>query len=189
MHFYDIVITINFRKECMVKNIIQKIEMKSEKGMTLITTAVLVIVIAALVFAVVYYARIELAKQNLENIKTDMLLVQAKVKGVASNYTLDKKEEDFKGTKIAEMKEQESIKKFLEATKIDIEEKDKKYYALNEQNLAELNLNKLKLEENEYYIVEYTSNEVYYTKGITYTDGNTYYNITDIEELTVDNMK
>ena len=173
----------------MVKNIIQKIEMKSEKGMTLITTAVLVIVIAALVFAVVYYARIELAKQNLENIKTDMLLVQAKVKGVASNYTLDKKEEDFKGTKIAEMQEQESIKKFLEATKIDIEEKDKKYYVLNEQNLIELNLNKVKLEENEYYIVEYTSNEVYYTKGVTYTDGNTYYNITDIEELTVDNMK
>ena len=46
--------------------------MKSEKGMTLITTAVLVVVIAALVSAVIYYARIAIAKEELESLKTDM---------------------------------------------------------------------------------------------------------------------
>lgn len=157
--------------------------MKSEKGMTLLTTSVLVVVIAALVFAVVYYIRIAYAKENLENLKTDMLLVQAKVKKIAGDYTLSKKTENLKGTKISDMKDDEIIKQFLEKKIIDIKEKGKIYYVLSQENLSELDLNKMKLEENTYYIVEYTTNEVYYTKGISYTDGNTYYKISDIENL------
>lgn len=157
--------------------------MKSEKGMTLITTAVLVIVIAALVFAVVYYARIAIAKEGLESLKTDMLLVQAKVKKIAGEYTLEQKEELLKGTKIEDMAENETIQNFLEKEIINTEEENKKYYVLDKQNLEELELEKVKLEENSYYIVDYTSNEVYYTKGVEYADGNTYYDMKEIENL------
>lgn len=157
--------------------------MKSEKGMTLITTAVLVVVIAALVFAVVYYARIAIAKEGLESLKTDMLLVQAKVKKIAGEYTLEQKEELLKGTKIEDMAENETIQNFLEKEIINIEEENKKYYVLDKQNLEELELEKVKLEENSYYIVDYTSNEVYYTKGVEYADGNTYYDMKEIENL------
>ncbi len=157
--------------------------MKSEKGMTLITTAVLVVVIAALVSAVIYYARIAIAKEELESLKTDMLLVQAKVKKITGEYTLEQKEELLKGTKIDEMAENATIQNFLEKEIIDIEEENKKYYVLDKQNLEELDLQKVKLKEDSYYIVEYTSNEVYYTKGVEYADGNTYYDIKEIENL------
>lgn len=157
--------------------------MKSEKGMTLITTAVLVVVIAALVSAVIYYARIAIAKEELESLKTDMLLVQAKVKKITGEYTLEKKEELLKGTKIEEMAENATIQNFLEKEIIDVEEENKKYYVLDKQNLEELDLQKVKLKEDSYYIVEYTSNEVYYTKGVEYADGNTYYDIKEIENL------
>lgn len=157
--------------------------MKSEKGMTLITTAVLVVVIAALVFAVVYYARIAIAKEGLESLKTDMLLVQAKVKKIAGEYTLEQKDELLKGTKIEDMAENETIQNFLEKEIINTEEENKKYYVLDKQNLEELELEKVKLEENSYYIVDYTSNEVYYTKGVEYADGNTYYDMKEIENL------
>lgn len=157
--------------------------MKNEKGMTLITTAVLVVVIAALVFAVVYYARIAIAKEGLESLKTDMLLVQAKVKKIAGEYTLEQKEELLKGTKIEDMAENETIQNFLEKEIINTEEENKKYYVLDKQNLEELELEKVKLEENSYYIVDYTSNEVYYTKGVEYADGNTYYDMKEIENL------
>ena len=158
--------------------------MKSEKAMTLITTAILVVVITALVFAVVYYARMQYAKEYLEDIKTDMLLVQAKVKTIQGEYTLEKKKEEvLKGTKIADMQENEAIKQFLENENIDISQKDKKYYVLSEKDLEELDLKQVTLEENTYYIVEYTTNEVYYTKGFTYSDGNTYYELTEIENL------
>ena len=158
--------------------------MKSEKAMTLITTAILVVVITALVFAIVYYARMQYAKEYLEDIKTDMLLVQAKVKTIQGEYTLEKKKEEvLKGTKIADMQENEAIKQFLENENIDISQKDKKYYVLSEKDLEELDLKQVTLEENTYYIVEYTTNEVYYTKGFTYSDGNTYYELTEIENL------
>ena len=159
--------------------------MKSEKGMTLLTTAVLVLVIAVLVFAVVYYARIQLAKESLEDLKTDMLLIQAKVKTIDGEYTLNKKEETLKGTKIADMQEDSSIKEFLEKNVIDLQEEEKKYFVLNQENLNEMDL-KITLEENSYYIVEYTTKEVYTSKGFTYSDGNTYYKLTDIENLGMD---
>ncbi len=161
--------------------------MKSEKAMTLITTAILVVVITALVFAIVYYARMQYAKECLEDIKTDMLLVQAKVKTIQGEYTLEKKNEEIlKGTKLLDMQENETIKQFIEKENIDISEKEKKYYVLNKENLEELGLEKVALEENTYYIVEYTTNEVYYTKGFTYSDGNTYYELTQIENLETD---
>lgn len=160
--------------------------MKNEKGMTLITTAILVVVIAALVSAVVYYARIAMAKQNLEDIKTDLLSVQAKVRFVEGNYTLEKKEELLKGTKIAEMQEDPIVQEFLQKQIINIEEKDKLYYVLKQEDLEQLDLAKVTLEENTYYIVEYTTAEVYYTKGVEYTDGNTYYEIQEIVNLEVE---
>ena len=161
--------------------------MKSEKGMTLVTTAILVVVITALVFAIVYYARMQYAKERLEDIKTDLLLVQAKVKTIQENYTLEKEKEDvLKGTKLADMQDDKKIEQFLEQENIDVSEKNKKYYVLNKEDLEELGLKKVELDENSYYIVEYTTNEVYYTKGFTYSDGNTYYTLTEIENLEID---
>ena len=160
--------------------------MKSEKGMTLVTTAILVVVITALVFAIVYYARMQYAKERLEDIKTDLLLVQAKVKTIQENYTLEKEKEDvLKGTKLADMQDDKKIEQFLEQENIDVSEKNKKYYVLNKEDLEELDLKKVELDENSYYIVEYTTNEVYYTKGFTYSDGNTYYTLTEIENLEI----
>ncbi len=160
--------------------------MKNEKGMTLVTTAVFVVVIAALVFAVVYYFRIEYAKSSLEDLKTDILLVQAKVKTISGEYTLQKKDEVLKGTKIAEMKDDPAISNLIESEEINIEDKEKKYYVLNKENLNELKLENVMLEENNYYVVEYNTYEVYYTKGFVYSDGETYYKLTEIENLVID---
>ncbi len=160
--------------------------MKKEKGMTLVTTAVFVVVIAALVFAVVYYARIEYAKSSLEDLKTDILLVQAKVKTIAGEYTLEKKDEVLKGTKIAELKDDPAISNLIENEQIKIDDKEKKYYVLNKENLDELQLENVILEENNYYVVDYNNYEVYYTKGFLYSDGETYYKLTEIENLAID---
>lgn len=170
----------NFKKLSYNKN------MKSEKGMTLVATVAFVIVITALVFAVVYYARIEIAKSNLEDLKTDILLVQAKVKTISGEYILQKDEELLKGTKIEDMKDDPAIKQVIEKEEINIDEEGKKYYVLNKENLQELNLENVKLEENNYYIVEYTAYDVYYTKGFLYSDGEMYYKLTAIENLVIE---
>lgn len=52
--------------------------MKSQKGLTLAGTIFFVLIIAFIVFGVVYYVRMQTTKEELEDMKTDLLLVQAK---------------------------------------------------------------------------------------------------------------
>ena len=156
--------------------------MKSQKGLTLAGTIFFVLIIAFIVFGVVYYVRMQATKEELEDMKTDLLLVQAKVKKISSDYILENKDEVLIGTKLTEVKEEPAIQEFLNQNSIDTEEKDKKYYVINQQNLNEMGLPQVKLKEDAYYIVEYTDGAVYYTKGYK-LEGNSYYDINNIEGL------
>lgn len=151
--------------------------MKSEKGLTFISTIILVVVIAALTFGVVYFVRLQLDKEKSEDIKTDILLVEAKVQKLSGEYILEKKEEILIGTKLSEMEEEPVIKEFLEKELFDPKEKGAKYYVLNQDNVREMALENVELEENSYYIVDYTSSKVYYTKGYSDDEGEVYYSV------------
>ena len=156
--------------------------MKKQNGLTLISTIFLVLVIAFIVFGVIYFFRIQTAKEQLEDVKTDLLLVQAKVKKISADYILKKDEQVLVGSKIADVKDEPIIQEFLNKNSINVDEKDKKYYVLNQRNLEELGLTQVKLEENAYYVVEYEESKVYYTKGYE-LEGHSYYDIDNIEEL------
>ena len=155
--------------------------MKSENGLSFLGTIILVVIIAVITFGVVYFGRIQADKEKAEDIKTNMLLVQAKVKKISGDYTLEEKDEILVGTKLSDMEEEQPIKEFLEKELFKQDEKNKKYYVLNQQNLNDLGLDKVILEENAYYIVEYTSSEVYYTKGYLDENGNLHYSASDTE--------
>ena len=120
--------------------------MKSQKGLTLAGTIFFVLIIAFIVFGIVYYVRMQTTKEELEDMKTDLLLVQAKVKKISSDYILEKKDEILIGTKLTDIKDEPIIQEFLNNNSIDIEEKDKKYYAINQQNLDEMGLPQVKIE-------------------------------------------
>ena len=151
--------------------------MKSEKGLTFLSTAILVVVIAALTFGIVYLVRLQLDKGKNEDIKTDILLVEAKVQKLAGEYILEKKEEILVGTKLTDMEDEPVIKEFLEKEVFDKEEKGAKYYVLDQDNIKELNLENVELEKDSYYIVDYTSVKVYYTKGYSDEGGEVYYTV------------
>ena len=155
---------------------------KSEKGMSFISTIILVIIIIAIACLAVYFTRNEVSKEKTEDIKTDMLRVEAKVQEISGNYTLEKKEELLIGTKLSDMMEEDNIKEFLEKRLFDSEEKEKEYYVLNQENLNELNLGNVVLEKDSYYIVEYTSNQVYYTKGYRNENGDIHYQSQEVKE-------
>lgn len=149
--------------------------MKSEKGLSFLSTAILVVVIALIVCAAVYFIRMQVTKEKSEDIKTDMLLVEAKISKTSGDYTLEKKDEILVGTKLSEMKEEPVIKEFLDKELFDPEEKDAKYYVLNQDNLNELGLEKVTIQEGSYYIVDYASSSVYYTQGYMDENGDTHY--------------
>lgn len=156
--------------------------MKGEKGLTLFGTVILIVIIALMVFAVVYFARMQVDKEKTENLKTDMLLVKAKVQTISGKYILEKKDEILIGTKLSDMKEESGIRQFLEKKLFDADEKNKKYYVLNQENLNELSLDNVILEDGTYYIVEYTLGEVYYTGGYTDEEGKEHYQVKEVED-------
>lgn len=151
--------------------------MKSEKGMTFISTVILVAIIAAIVFGVVYFTRLQVDKGRNEDIKTDMLRIEAKVQKLSGEYLLEKKEDILIGTKLADMEEEPLIKEFLDKEILDAKEKEAKYYVLNQDNINEMELENVKLEKDSYYIVDYNSSKVYYTRGYSDDAGDVHYSV------------
>lgn len=156
--------------------------LKKENGLTYIAMIFIIILIAIIVFTVIYFARMQISKERLETLKTNLLLIQGKTDIVSQHVEMKEKDAKLTGTKIIDMKEDEIIKSFLEKQIIDIESEESDFYVLNEQDLKDLELNNVK-EEGMYYIVDYKKNDIITTKGYEAADGQLYYKLSDIEKL------
>lgn len=155
--------------------------MKSQKGMGHLMLVLCIAIIIFFVIGIVYVVRENIEKEKLETYETDMLLIQGKVKVISQEATIQKKEELLKGRKLAEAIEEESVKNLLEKNIISQEETNfSKYYIIEQSHLEEIGLENIKIEEG-YYIVNYDTDEIIYSKGIT-IGKETYYKLSELEE-------
>lgn len=157
--------------------------LKKEEGLTYIAMIFIIIFIALIVFGAIYFVRMQISKEALVTLKTNLLLIQGKTDLVSQHVEMKEKDAKLAGTKLADMKEDEVIKVFLEKQIIDSESKDSDFYVLTQQDLNDLELENIKVEDGMYYIVDYKNNDIITTKGYTAIDGQTYYKLTDIEKL------
>lgn len=157
--------------------------LKRENGLTYIAMIFIIVLIALIVFAVIYFARIQVSKENLETLKTNLLLIQGKTNLVSQHVEMKEKDAKLTGTKLADMKEDEIIKAFLEKKIIDEDSEDSDFYVLKDQDLKDLELDNIKVESGMYFIVDYKKNDIITTKGYESTDGQVYYKLSDIEKL------
>ena len=156
---------------------------KKEEGLTYIAMIFIIIFIALIVFGAIYFVRMQISKEALETLKTNLLLIQGKTELVSQHVDMKEKDAKLTGTKLTDMKEDEVIKAFLEKQIIDSESKDSDFYVLTQQDLRDLELENIKEESGMYYIVDYKNYDIITTKGYTAIDGQTYYKLTDIEKL------
>lgn len=132
----------------------------NQKGIGYIALILIVFLIIALLVGAYSFAKSKLEKEEQTNAKTSMLLVQARCERIREEYILNKKEEVYIGTKLSEQK---SLGENL--VKED-DENYEKYYILNQEDLNKMELNnQIKLENGEYYIVNYETLEVINNKG------------------------
>ena len=157
--------------------------MKSEKGLTFIAMIFIVILIALLVFGVVYFTRIQVSNEKLETLKTNMLLIQAKTNVIAQDVEMKVENATLKGTKLADMKEDEIIKSFLEKGVIDENSEDSDFYVLKDQDIKDLGLENVEIEDGSYYIVDYKKSDIITTNGFEASDKNMYYKLSELENL------
>lgn len=158
--------------------------MKNEKGISLIVLVLTVIVLAIITSITIEEIGGLMRKVRLENIGTDLLLVQAKAKVIAEKASFNDDESLLKGQQLDEITENDQIEKLKEDGIISESETNyDKYYIWNKQTVEELDLGITEMEDTDFFIVNYETEQVIYPIGYKHTDGNTYYKLTEITEL------
>ncbi len=146
--------------------------MNNKNGDSIIWLIIGVVLIIAIVIFGSRLFKEELKKENDEDIKTQMLQVQAKAKVIFEKYHVD----NNNGLKGTQMTQDEMDEKF-NATEAE------KYYKWNQEILNEIGLSDIQLEEGEYFLVNYETEEVIYSLGLTTKEDETYYKLSEIKEL------
>lgn len=155
-----------------------------EKGVTLISLAITVIVLMIIAGVTVFSGKETIKEAKLEQLKTNMLMIEVK----ARQYV---EEANFKAgispdeSKLETVRQEVYGEAFLEkATSIEAtsEIPVEECYVVTEKTLELWKLSKMEIEENEYYLIKFdetnTTVEIYNTLGF---EGK--YSLTDIEKI------
>ena len=164
--------------------------MKKQRGITLITLTITIIVMMIIAGITVYFGLDLIREVKLQDLRTNMLLMQAKAKECVEEVSFQKanvtdaneietiKNENLKGIKVEENSE---VQNLLQNTgKI---QEGFEYYYLTQQDLSDMGIQELSVEDYGYFIVGYNIDEikveVINTNGY---QGN--YTLTQLNELT-----
>lgn len=156
--------------------------MKSRKSLlaTYIKIIIVILLIAAGIYAVYRLAHKSYNEAEFETIKTDMLSIQVQTETVAQKVEIEEKGAKYIGTKIDDKLEDEKVQNLINNNIIDVESKKSNLYCLDNSNLEELGLSNIKVDS--FYIVDYKQNEVIYVDGIQNSNGETVYKLSDMNE-------
>ena len=164
--------------------------MKKQKGITLIALTITIVVMMIIAGITVNFGLDLIKEVKLQDLRTNMLLMQAKGKECVEEVSFQKanvtdeneiqtiKDENLKGTKVEENSE---VQNLLQNTgKI---QEGYEYYYLTQQDLSDMGIQELSVEDYGYFILGYNINEikveVINTNGY---QGN--YTLTQLNELT-----
>lgn len=170
---------------------------KNEKGVTLIILVIMIIVMLIIAGITVYSGSDVIKKANLENLKTNLLLIEAKTKEYVEevSFKMGVNPDDAKRNSVREEVYQNEGKLVTlsnasdevrnSAVNAGININDVCYYVSREA-LDNLGLNQVPEGDGDYYIVKFDEAnlavEIYNTKG--YNDkGNIKYSLTDIDNI------
>ena len=156
--------------------------MKSRKSLlaTYIKIIIVILLIAAGIYAIYRLAHKSYNEAEFETIKTDMLSIQVQTETVAQKVEIKEKGAKYIGTKIDDKLEDEKVQNLINNNIIDVESKKSNLYCLDNSNLEELGLNNIKVDS--FYIVDYKQNEVIYVDGIQDSNGETVYKLSDMNK-------
>ncbi len=157
--------------------------MRKERGITLIALVITIILILILA-GIAGYEGIKLIQQsNLQTINANMLLIQAKAQTLAEKAEFSgDKENNLKGEKVDNIASEEPLIKAGITTG--------EYYKWDATTLEENGLSGVSVKNGEVYYVNYQVGEVadvevVISSGYKHVDGNVYYKLSDIKNLSI----
>ncbi len=154
--------------------------MKKERGITLISLVITVLVMTILTSITIGYGGNLVKRADLQNINTNMLMIQAKTRAIGENARFNNDESKYIGIKISDIAGNEMIQELIEKGIINTTEN---WRLLQQEQLDSMGLGKLNQERG--YMVNYDTEEVVYVKGFEH-EGTTYYKLSDMKNLSID---
>ncbi len=151
-----------------------------EKGITLVTLVVTIIVMIIITSVGIYTGTSILKQTSLQNINTNMMLIQAKTKTISEQAKFNKDTSNYKGIKLIEVVGNEKIDELVSNHIVEDEEN---YYLLSQNDLNEMGLEKIQISDG--YIVNYDTDEIIYVKGFK-EKGQTYYKLSEMKSLKIE---
>ena len=178
--------------------------MRRNKGITMVALVITIVMLLVLAGISIRTGNKVIKESQLENLKTNMLLIKVKGKEYVENANFklgtnidsatdkDARIESAKTELKIEQEQQINISdSILNGTNIDVSDTSEYiyYYKLSSQNLIDIGLTNVKSDEdNGWYIIKYDVKnvqvEVYNTKGFE-NDENKYYSLTEIQDLNI----
>ena len=158
--------------------------MKKNRGITMISLAVMIIILMILATITMYYGEVSIKEAKLQDLKTNMLLIQASLRSDIEKFHFEtnnldentknsKKSEYLKGKPLTDSSSAEANDVFEEIERtykikecINEDYPQVKgnfdYYVLSSTDLEQLGLNDVQSDkENGFYIVAYSMNPMY----------------------------
>lgn len=159
---------------------------KKENGVTLIALIVTIIILTVIASIAIYSGSHTIKKAKLEEIKTNMLLIEAKAREYVedANFKMGINPDDAKKNQVRNdiyVNEAKLTKTSSVPSNVNVKDINN-CYDVTTDTLNSWGLDKIEVEENEKYIIEFdeqnASVEIYNTLGY---DGK--YSLTDIEKI------
>lgn len=143
---------------------------KNEYGLATIKLIFTIIILVAIIMVAVFVVSKQIESNHVTDIKTDLLFIQAKIKGIHDKKIVDSNQ-SLLGEEISEYHENEAINEMISG--------EEKWYKLSQDDLNQIGIGYLKAEEG--FIVNYETEEVIYVKGVQ-EEEQTYYRLSDMIE-------
>lgn len=160
-------------------------KLKKNKGVTLVALAITIVVLLIIAGISIYAGKDTIKRANLESLRTNMLLIEAKAKEYVeeANFKMGKTTDNVKKEEIRKQVYEDGAKLEKAAgitadTSIPVAQ----CYKVTEATMNEWGLKDIQTNNNEYYLIKFddanATVEIYNTKGY---DGR--YSLTDIDNM------
>lgn len=130
------------------------------KFLKLIIAFIIILVVGIFLFNI---GTKKMQERKTDDIKTDMLMIEGKIKSIKAESEISNNQEKYVGTKVSEANETE-VNNVMQQLQINQEELQN-YYILNKECFEKMGLAD-SIKDDDEYIVNYTNSDVIYVKGI-----------------------
>ena len=150
---------------------------KSNRGITIITLIVTIIIMLMLAAVTIQFGAGEVERTKLEDLKTTMLLIKGRAQIVVDKESFG---EDYDNTGMIKLTDATGYNTSnLQNIFNDI---DTSNLYIWEQTAMDNNNIQVTITNTDFFVIDYATGEVYYSLGCIY-EGNTYYSLTEMQNI------